>query len=54
MNQEYCIYPEFPDCEHCEFFHKDTTDCETYEDARDAEWYCLCTKERYEEYINNR
>lgn len=54
MDYKYCISPEYPDCEFCEFFHKDTTDCETYDDARDAPWYCLCTKKKCVEYLKQR
>lgn len=54
METEYCITPEMPYCPFCEFFYHDTSDCETYEDAQNATWYCTCTKERYDKYMTEQ
>lgn len=54
MDKEYCIEPEMPYCPACEFGYVDTSNCETYEDMCEyAPWVCLCTKEKYDEYMRN-
>jgi hypothetical protein len=48
---KYCIMPEMPYCPSCNFGGSDTSNCETYEDAQDARWYCTCTKEAYDKFM---